>query len=115
MASQPARAENFGRKTDEAIDDVRDTASGAMKTVRDAASNVVQKAQDVASGVADKMGDAYTATSDKAVDFYDDVTSLVKRYPTSSVLIAFGVGCMLGSVILGSVYANNNRRNSSWW
>ena len=101
--------QDAGRKANEAIDEAKDTASGVVQTVQDAASNVAQKAKDVAAGVTDKVEDAYTATAEKVNEFNDDVMGLIKRHPKQAMLIGFGVGCLVGAVLVGGIFAGSRR------
>jgi len=119
---------NAGRKIGEALDRGQQAASAIADKTADATSGMVQKAQDVASTVANKAQDvasnvahkaqdvahraqdvasnvahtveeAATATKEKVGEWTDDVTQLVRRHPMQSILIALGIGCLLGTVL----------------
>jgi len=70
---------------------------------------VAHRVGDAASSVAHSVENAWDSTSsgvrqsaeyvaDKAEDFWGDATNLVRRYPVTSMLIAFGLGCLTASL-----------------
>jgi hypothetical protein len=69
--------------------------------VADAAGQVRDRVQDVASDVAQRVEDAWDSTREgasavaqKAEDFWTSTSNLIRRYPVTSVVIAFGLGCL---------------------
>jgi ElaB/YqjD/DUF883 family membrane-anchored ribosome-binding protein len=74
----------------------KDWAAGAADTAKDWAANVSDTAQSWASDVGRGAGNAYAATRDTAVRAEESVELFIRRHPLQSVLIAFGVGCLLG-------------------
>src|SRR5262249_30167891 len=84
---------------------LRHTASG----VAEPAGQVQDKVQDAASSMAHSAEEAWDSASqgvrrgahaaaETAENFWDEATGLVRRYPVASVLIAFGLGCLVASM-----------------
>jgi ElaB/YqjD/DUF883 family membrane-anchored ribosome-binding protein len=87
-----------------------DTLHQAASRIGDAASQVKEKVQDAASTVAHGLENAWESTSSTvsqgahavartAENFWDDATGLVRRHPVPAVLIAFGLGCLVASLL----------------
>jgi ElaB/YqjD/DUF883 family membrane-anchored ribosome-binding protein len=95
-----ARAGAVMEKAKEAATDVadkaKDVASNVVDTAKDVASNVADTARDWASGAAHGAERAYAATRDTVVGAEETVETFIRRRPLESVLIAFGVGCLVG-------------------
>jgi hypothetical protein len=83
---------------------------GALETVkekaRDLASGAAGVAGQVAGTVRDTARQAWEGTKHMAAaaaetveEGYEGFNSLIRRYPTSSVLIALGVGFLLGQAL----------------
>jgi ElaB/YqjD/DUF883 family membrane-anchored ribosome-binding protein len=92
------------------MEKTRDAASGVADRAKDVASNVVDTAKDVAdtardwaSGVARGAGSAYDATRDTVAAAEETVEGFIRRRPLASVLIAFGVGCLVGCALRSRV------------
>jgi len=106
-------------------DKARDTASHLSDKARDTASQLGDRAEDALSNVGQKMtsladqlrenapregmiGNAATKVADNLQaggrylqehDFSDmgqDVTKMVRNYPLQSLMVAFGLGCLMG-------------------
>jgi len=106
-------------------DKARDTASHLGDKARDAAANVGNRAEDALSNVGQRMtsladqlrenapregmvGTAASTVADnlraggrylQEHDFSDmgqDMTRVVRNYPLQSLMVAFGVGCLMG-------------------
>jgi hypothetical protein len=87
-----------------------ETLRQAASSVSDAASQVKEKVQDTASTVAHGLESAWESTSqgvrqgahavaETAENFWDDATGLVRRHPVPAMLIAFGLGCLVASLL----------------
>jgi ElaB/YqjD/DUF883 family membrane-anchored ribosome-binding protein len=83
----------------------RSSATGVGDTFRQAASSV----EEAASNVAHRVEDAWDSTTqgvrqgaefvaNKASNFWTDCTDMIRRYPVTSVMIAFGLGCVTASL-----------------
>ncbi|TMQ32998.1 MAG: hypothetical protein E6K70_15555 [Planctomycetota bacterium] len=64
--------------------------SGAKEKVQEWASD----AADIAGQAKDKARQLASTAVDKAQDWGEDVTSMIRRYPVTSLLVAFGVGLL---------------------
>src|SRR5262245_14366536 len=84
---------------------LRQMGSGLSET----AGQMREKVQDLASGTASRIGDAWESTrqgaqqaastvSRTAQDFWNSSGDLIRRYPIASVVIAFGLGCLVTSL-----------------
>jgi ElaB/YqjD/DUF883 family membrane-anchored ribosome-binding protein len=76
------------------IDTIRQTASH----VGDAASAVVHKVEDAWDSTSQGVQQGAHYVAEKASDFWTDCTDMVRRYPVASVMIAFGMGCLVASL-----------------
>src|SRR4051812_35965583 len=74
------------------------------------AGQMKEKVQDLASGAASRIGDAWESTRQglqqgastvrqTAQDFWNSSGDLIRRYPIASVAIAFGLGCLVTSLV----------------
>ncbi len=88
---------------------VGDTLRHAASGVADVAGQVKDRVQDAASSVAHRAEEAWDSASsgvrrgadfvsETAGNFWDDTTTLIRRYPVASVMIAFGLGCLTASM-----------------
>jgi ElaB/YqjD/DUF883 family membrane-anchored ribosome-binding protein len=77
---------------------VGDTLRQAASSVGDAASSVAEKVENAWDSASGTVRDSAHYVSDRASDFWGDATDMVRRYPVTSVLIAFGLGCLAASL-----------------
>lgn len=98
-----------GRKVGEALDKGRDAVTSAAGEAGEKVEGVMKSVKDAASSVATTAEDAYEATTEKIGEFNDDVMHLINRHPKQAVLIGFGVGCLIGAVLLGGFFASSRR------
>jgi ElaB/YqjD/DUF883 family membrane-anchored ribosome-binding protein len=112
-------------KAQDIADKARTTAGNVGEKVRDTASNLKERADDAISNVGQRMtsladqlrenaphegtlGSAAGAVADNLrsggrylqehglEDMGADMTRLIRQYPVQSLLVAFGVGCLMG-------------------
>jgi ElaB/YqjD/DUF883 family membrane-anchored ribosome-binding protein len=95
-AGQSALKEKTQDAASGVLDKAKDVASNVVDTAKGVAANVTDTARDWASGVAHGAERAYTATRDTVVGAEESVEAFIRRRPLESVLIAFGVGCLVG-------------------
>jgi ElaB/YqjD/DUF883 family membrane-anchored ribosome-binding protein len=85
----------------------RPESSGTMGAVKDKARELASGAAEMAGQVREKAQQAWDATSRQAREWAGDVArttenawegfgNTIRRYPVASLLIAFGVGFVLG-------------------
>ena len=108
----------------------KDDQGGILSQAADVAGQVRDRVSDAASGVVNRVEDAWDATrsgvrqgasyvADKAGDAWDGFNGMVARYPLASVMVAFGLGCLVttllssGSSSFGSGYDNWRRMSRS--
>lgn len=94
----------FGGNIQEVKDNVKSFVSGKARNLMDqvgvenwddvkqGARDAVQRARDIATDVAGRA-------QEQASQAVDDVGGLVRRYPFQSVLIGFGIGCLIGAAL----------------
>jgi hypothetical protein len=80
--------------------DLTGNASEAARDLRQRAEEIIahgkERVRDAASNVARRARKAYDASTERLSDIDDDVTEALARSPKRSVLIGFGLGCMVG-------------------
>lgn len=79
-----------------------------------AKQNIVRR---TVSRAGDKLQEGWESAKDKFEDYEDSTEKYIKKNPLKSVLIALGIGAVIGAgVILGAESAVKARvRKQSWW
>jgi ElaB/YqjD/DUF883 family membrane-anchored ribosome-binding protein len=75
--------------------------SGVGETVRKAAAQAAQAIDDGCKRLADKSRDVYEHGSEKARNWDAAMGNRMQRHPVSSLLMAVGVGVVVGYLISG--------------
>ena len=75
-----------------------DVARSGMDTAREAIATGTDRIKDVASTVATRARDIYDSSGQRLSALNDGVTDSLQRHPKQSVLIGFGVGCLVGAL-----------------
>jgi ElaB/YqjD/DUF883 family membrane-anchored ribosome-binding protein len=99
-----------GAKTKEATSGIVGAVTEKVQEVAAGASELAGKAKDTAQEWASSVGDAAVQVKDKAQaaagvatekvgELGQDVTTLIRRYPLSALLVAAGAGFLLGQVL----------------
>lgn len=84
------------RETGGTGEEVREAASSIGEKVRDMGSQVRDVAQERWHQLRDTAGNYYEQGRDKAVQLEENVENYIQGAPIKSVLIACGVGLLLG-------------------
>lgn len=77
-------------------DEVRNRAADVGENVRDLASNAKEMARETIHRVKDSAADAYRQGKDRAARWQDDLETTIREKPLTSILIAAGVGLVVG-------------------
>jgi ElaB/YqjD/DUF883 family membrane-anchored ribosome-binding protein len=102
------RARNNSRKTvhnsvHESVEGIRDHAAGMGESVRDFGESIkdllIDKFTDMLKQAVSLGNKGKTVVRDAAIDAKDDLEEKIQESPYRSLLIAAGVGLMLGLVI----------------
>src|SRR5262249_8826613 len=91
----------FRRAANEAGDAARSTGQMARDIrgdVSDLASNTAQKAGDFASHVSHRASSEFDRAKASAADAWDELHNASERYPHVTLLLAVGLGFLLGIV-----------------
>ena len=109
----PTEHEEFGSSVGQSIHPASSTAEGIVNTVTEKAKNLASSASNLASEAKETVEDwsctaaqAASQVKEKAQAFAttaahraeslgEDMTTLIRRYPTQALLIGFGVGFLL--------------------
>ena len=83
-------AETVKEKARDVGEGTSEFMSGAKEKVQEWASD----AADIACQAKDKARQLASTAVDKAQDWGEDVTSMIRRYPVTSLCVAFGVGLL---------------------
>ena len=105
-----------GRKVGETLEHAREGTASTAQHIQENAENVAQRVQDMATDVGKRVRDAGSTVAHKAEEIYggtteainsfnQDVMHLINRHPKQAVLIGFGVGCLVGMLAFGGVFA----------
>jgi ElaB/YqjD/DUF883 family membrane-anchored ribosome-binding protein len=103
-------AQAAAAKTKEATSGIVGAVTEKVQEVAAGASELAGKAKDTAQEWASSVGDAAVQVKDKAQaaagvatekvgELGQDVTTLIRRYPLSALLVAAGAGFLLGQVL----------------
>lgn len=76
--------------------DIRNRAAEVGENVRDMAGSAKEMARDTINRVRDTASDAYQQGKERAVRWQDDLESTIREKPLTSILIAAGVGMVVG-------------------
>jgi len=76
------------------------------------AKNILRKSL---NGVRDKAQESWESAKDKFDDVEDSTVSYIKKNPIKSVLIALGVGAVIGAGISLSINSAVKERKKSFW
>ncbi len=98
------KTEEFGRSVQHKIDEQRtpaaDTLHCAASQIHESAEMGSQKVRELAHGAADKLDATAGYIRDHDVQaMIGDVENVVRRYPGRSLLVAAGVGFLLGRAL----------------
>jgi ElaB/YqjD/DUF883 family membrane-anchored ribosome-binding protein len=77
-----------------------------MGTISETAQNVAEGAQRVAGQARETVGQYASNIADTAQDQFENFNEMVRRNPVPAVLIAAGVGLLLGLALGGGVAAS---------
>jgi ElaB/YqjD/DUF883 family membrane-anchored ribosome-binding protein len=111
VADQGARTfqhakEQVGGLASSAVDKVREVAQtvagaagDAKEKVKEWSATAGQKANQATEAVREAAVEAYDRTTDFARQAGDELTTVVRRYPISALLISVGVGFMIGRMM----------------
>jgi ElaB/YqjD/DUF883 family membrane-anchored ribosome-binding protein len=77
---------------------LKDKASEVASSVRDVTSQVRDAATEKYENLRDSATEYYQAGRDKAVEWQNQLEDYVREQPLKSVLIAAGVGVLLGII-----------------
>jgi ElaB/YqjD/DUF883 family membrane-anchored ribosome-binding protein len=118
VPNRPDYLTGFGCRTDDVsdkeemglLDKAKDAASAVVEKVEDAASSVKEAARDAASFVGQRASDAASAVGqgvstgagyvrDTASEAADNLTSLIRKHPVPSLLVAFAIGLLISRAV----------------
>lgn len=91
-----SRVEKAGDEAQNAADTLRDTASQVKDNLRDLGSQVRTAATDQYDHLRQQATDYYSEGRARAEDFEHSLESYVQEKPIQSLLIAAGVGVLMG-------------------
>jgi ElaB/YqjD/DUF883 family membrane-anchored ribosome-binding protein len=77
---------------------VGDTLRQAASSVEDAASDVAHRVEDAWDSTTQGVREGAEFVANKASNFWSDCTEMIRRHPVTSVMIAFGLGCLTASL-----------------
>jgi uncharacterized protein YjbJ (UPF0337 family) len=84
-----------GNLASSAVDQAKGAADTAMGYVREGA----ERAKELGTTAADMAKSAYAKTSDAAQYATEEMSTMIRRYPFSSILVGLGIGAGLGFLI----------------
>ena len=76
--------------------DIRNRAADVGDNVREMAGSAKEMARDTINRVRDTATDAYREGKERAARWQDDLESTIRDKPLTSILIAAGIGVVLG-------------------
>ena len=77
----------------------KDAVANLADKGKQAASQLMDQAGDVGQKVQRWAGDAYGVTAERVKEYSDEATSMIRRYPIPAVLVALGVGLVIGKLL----------------
>lgn len=93
---------NLGESSPKDFETLRRDVTKLAQTVSDLAQNQAQTARgqvtDALSAASDQLAQSAAATQDKLMSLEADLETYVREKPLSSVLVALGVGFLLGKM-----------------
>lgn len=87
-----------GNDTDSRTDDLKQAAAQAGRNVRQAGEHVKEAATQKYNEIKDQASIYYNEGRERAAEFEKSLESYVQEKPLKSVLIAAGIGLVLGMV-----------------
>jgi ElaB/YqjD/DUF883 family membrane-anchored ribosome-binding protein len=87
-------ATGVAEKVKEKARDMGESASEFMSGAKEKVQEWASDAADIACQAKDKARELGSTAMHKAQDWGEDVTSMIRRYPVTSLLVAFGVGLL---------------------
>jgi hypothetical protein len=79
---------------------------GVVGTISETAQNVAEGAQRMAGQARDTVGHYASDVAERAQEGFDEFTGMIRRNPLPAVLIAGGVGLLLGLALAGGAAAS---------
>jgi len=91
-------AAQHSAKTDRGMDQLREKSSDIKQSLADMGSAAKQVAQEQYEGVRDTVSSYYDTGRERAMEFEQSLEKRIQERPISSVLVATGLGFLLGLV-----------------
>ncbi len=91
-------AAQHSTKTDRGMDQMREKTSDIKQSLSDMGSAAKQVAQEQYEGVRDTVSTYYDQGRERAMEFEQSLEKRIQERPISSVLVATGLGFLLGLV-----------------
>jgi ElaB/YqjD/DUF883 family membrane-anchored ribosome-binding protein len=93
-----SRAESGNTPNQGAASQIKDKVSEAASSVRDMGQQAYDAATEKYENVRDSAAEYYQAGREKAMEWESQIESYVREQPIKSLLMAAGVGCLLGMI-----------------
>jgi len=82
-----------------AVDSAKEWASNATDTAKEWASDATERTQEFVQHAAKHAGEYYGVARDAVVGAEENLEMFIRRNPITTMMIAFGAGCLLGMAV----------------